>query len=116
MQRTIGGGGGLSYLLFILLRRPPHFPVNVCLLARDSISVTMSNRLNVHYSAVEYKFIYIYIIYDWLTNNDRVKTNIWLVLLNHAISSLRSYRYRLVVTLNTPNEYRIQRNLWYRRA
>ena len=90
MQRTIGGGGGLSYLLFILLRRPPHFPVNVCLLARDSISVTMSNRLNVHYSAVKYKFIYIYIIYDWLTNNDRVKTNIWLVLLNHAISSLRT--------------------------
>ena len=31
-----------------------------------------------------------------------MKTNIWLVLLNHAISSLRSYRYRLVVTLNTP--------------
>ena len=61
----------------------------------------MSNRLIVHFSAVKYKFIYIY-IYDWLTNNDRVKTNIWLVLLNHAISSLRSYRYRLVVTLNTP--------------
>ena len=114
MQRTIGGGGGLSYLLFILLRRPPHFPVNVCLLARDSISVTMSNRLNVHYSAVKYKFIYIYIIYDWLTNNDRVKTNIWLVLLNHAISSLRTGG-----TGNAEyptNEYRIQRNLWYRRA
>ena len=36
-------------------------PGKSCLLFRDSISVTMSNRLNVHYSAVKYKFIFIYI-------------------------------------------------------
>ena len=62
MQRTIGGGGGLSYLLLYSSSSDTSLPGKSCLLFRDSISVTMSNRLNVHYSAVKYKFIYIYYI------------------------------------------------------